>query len=111
MNTPSKFIALLIALLANFTMPAAARTPQGSDITGTIQKVDMQAQEIELLRNGNGTVFKVIWNKLATFVANGHLTDASMLKTGAHVDVTYRAPFVGKPFATRVTLIVKPASK
>ncbi|MCB1209130.1 MAG: hypothetical protein KDK97_07370 [Verrucomicrobiales bacterium] len=105
MKTRSRLIALLFAMLASFTMPATARTPHGRDIIGIIQRVNPQTQEVEMRRDDTGAVITFVRVKRTTFVADGRLADATILKPGAHVTVSHHVPFFGKPFVTRVTLL------
>lgn len=84
--------------------PASALTVRGRPITGTIQKVNGATREITLLRDDKSTVIRFIWSKRTIFVASGEITDAVILKRGAHVVVSHHVPFFGKPFVTRVTL-------
>ena len=108
MKIQSLLIALVLAFLLSSAPPAAARNP-GTRITGTIQKVDAQTHEVEMLREDKGTLIKFVWNKLTSFFADAQLTDAAILKKGAHVEVAYHEPLFGKPLVTKVTLL--PASK
>lgn len=110
MKTHSLFIAFLFIILANTATPAAARTPRGRTITGTIQKVDAQAQEVEMLRYDTGTLISFVWIARTTFAAKGRMTDAAILKKGAHVEVSYHEPVFGKPFVTRVALLPTPSA-
>ena len=103
-TTPSLF-ALLFVFLASFATPAAATTPQGHRITGTIQKVDASAREVEMLREDTRTPIAFLWNRGTTFVTGTGMADAAILKKGARVEVIRHAPFFGKPFVTKVTLL------
>lgn len=94
----------MLIFLASWAQPASALTMRGRPITGTIQKVDGVTREITLLRDKEGTVIRFIWSKRTIFVASGKMTDAVILKKGAHVVVSHHVPFFGKPFVTRVTL-------
>ena len=111
MKTPSLLIALLLTFFVSITQLAVALTPRGRPLTGTIQKVDTQSQEVEMLREDKGTVITFVWvPRHTTFVANGQMADVAILKKGARVQVSHHVPFFGKPFVTRVTLLPTPAS-
>ena len=105
MKTQTSLIAILLVFLANIATPAAAITPRGRTITGTIQKVDAQTQEVEMLQADKGTVIMFVWNKRTTFVANAQIAEATILKKGAHVEVSYHEPLFGKAFVMKVTLL------
>ncbi len=85
--------------------PAAASTPQGTRIVGTIQKVDAGAQDVELLEEDTRTPITFVWNRLTTFVTGRSMTDAAILKNGARVEVIRHRPFFGRPFVAKVTLL------
>ncbi len=104
-------IALLLTLLVGVVQRASALTPRGRLITGIIQKVDVPTHEITMLSEDKGTVTTFTWSNRTTFVANGQMAAAFILKPGARVTVSHHVPLFGKPFVTRVTLIVKPTSK
>jgi Cu/Ag efflux protein CusF len=104
-KTPTLLIALLITFFSSIAQPAAALTPRGRPITGTIQKVDTQSREVALLREDKGTVITFVWVSRTTFVADAKMADANILKKGARVEVSHHVPFFGKPFVTRVTLL------
>ena len=105
MKTTPLLIALMFAALANFATPAAAITPQGRHITGTIQTVDASAREAQMLPQDNATPVTFVWNKLTTFVTAASMADATILKKGARVEVILHRPFFGKPFVAKVTLL------
>ena len=116
MKTTPSLVALLFVFLASFATPAAAITPHGRRITGTIQKVDASAREVEMLREDNGKPLTFIWNKLTTFVTGTSMSDAAILRKGARVEVIRHVPFFGEPFASRVLILAsdrptKPANK
>ena len=113
MKTKPLLIALLLTFFVSIAVPASALTPRGRLITGTIQKVDAQTHEVEMLREDKGTVITFTWSKRTSFVANAQMTDAAILKQGAHVVVSHHVPFFGKPFVTRATLLptTKPTAK
>ena len=111
MKTQPLLIALLLTFFVSIAQPAAALTPRGRPITGTIQKVDLLTHEVAMLREDKGTVITFVWTKRTSFVASGMMTDAVILKKGAHVVVSHHVPFFGKPFVTRVTLISEPTPK
>ncbi len=92
-----------LAFLA--VMPAAAITPQGRHHTGTIQKVDTSAREVEMLREDNGTPITFVWNKLTTFVTDTSMADSAILKKGARVEIILHRPFFGRPFVAKVRLL------
>jgi hypothetical protein len=97
--------ALLLTLLIGVVQRASALTPRGYPITGTIQRVDTQTHEVDLLREDKGTVITFVWVSRTTFVSNGRRTDAAILKPGARVEVSHHVPFFGKPFVTRVIIV------
>lgn len=45
------------------------------------------------------------WNDDTWFVQHGRFTGSTALKPGAAVRIRYRAPFFGKPFVSKVTLL------
>lgn len=98
-------MALSFTLLLNLVTPASAVSSHGRRITGTIQMVDAQSQEVAMLREDKGIVIKFVWNKRTTFVASSQIADASILKRGARIEVIRHEPFFGKPFVTKVTLL------
>ena len=104
MKTKSLLTTLVLFFLLSLVPPAAARNP-GTRITGTIKKVDAPAKEVEMLREDEGTLISFMWNKQTSFFANAQATDASILKTGARVEVIRHRPLFGKPFITKVTLL------
>lgn len=104
-KTKSLLIALVLSFLLSLATPAAAITPHGRLITGTIKKVDTAAREVEMLREDNGTLKTFVWNRYTNFIANAQFADASILKKGARVEVNCHTPFFGKPFVTKVTLL------
>lgn len=105
MKTKPLLIALLLTFFVSLAPPASALTPRGHPITGTIQKVDAQTREVEMLREDKGMLIIFTWSNRTSFVASAQMTDATILKKGAHVVVSHHVPFFGKPFVTRVTLI------
>lgn len=105
MKTQPLLIALLLGFQASFAGPVAAMPNVGRSITGTIQKVDAQAQETQMVRDDKGTLITFVWVRRTTFVANDRFTGAAILRKGARVEVRYRVPVFGKPFVTRVKLL------
>lgn len=105
MNTRNYLASLLLVIMTGIVTPASAIPRTGRYITGVIQKVDVPNQEVALLREDSGGVVSFIWNKRTDFIASGKFTDAAILKKGARVEVIRHAPFFGKPFVTKVTLL------
>ena len=105
MKTEPLLITLVLTFLLSLAPPAAARSPQPRQITGTIRKVDAPAREVEMLREDKGTLLNFVWNKYTTFIAHAQFADAGILKKGARVEVNSHTPFFGKPFVTKVTLL------
>lgn len=105
MKTPSLLIALLVVSQAVFARPAPAMPPLGRNIIGTIQKVDAQSHEVEMLREDKGTVITFVRIRRTTFVDGGRFTGPAILKKGARVKVRYHIPIFGSPFVTQVTLL------
>lgn len=112
MKAQSTLITLLLILVMGTPSPAPARTRPGTPITGIIQKVDGKAEEVELLQEDQRTVVKFTWGSRTMFIANGQRVDASLLKTGARVEVIYYKPFFRDASTWKVTLLptVKPRS-
>ncbi len=94
----------MLIFLVSWAPPASALTMRGRPITGTIQEVDVKNHKITMLRADTGTSITFSWIKRTTFVARGTMTDARILKKGAHFVVSHHVPFFGKPFVTSVTL-------
>lgn len=113
MKTKPLLIVLLLTFVVSIAQTATALTPRGRPITGTIQKLDALSHEVEMLREDKGTVITFTLSKRTSFVANAQMTDATILKPGAHVVVSHHVPFFGRPFVTRVTLLptTKPTAK
>lgn len=109
MKTHHQLFAILFAFLVSLSAPAAAITPHGRRVTGTIQKVDASTREVELLQKDTRMPVAFVWNRLTTFVTGTSMADAAILKKGARVEVIRHVPFFGKPFAAKVTLL--PARK
>lgn len=105
MKTQSSLITLLLIVLMGSASPATARPRPGTPITGIIQKVDAKAEEVELLREDQGTVIKFTWGSRTTFLANGQRAEASLLKTGTRVEVIYYKPFFREASTSKVTLL------
>jgi len=105
MRTRHLLIAIVITILANLAPPAAALTPHGRHVTGTVQKVDAGAREVELLPADTRTPVTFLWDRQTTFIAGLQTVDAAMLKKGARVDVILHVPFFGKAFVTKVALL------
>ncbi len=111
MKTKPLFLILVFAFFANFAMPASAITPQGRKITGTITKVDAVAREVEMVREDSGEPVMFTWNKHTSFLADGQFVDSTVLKKGARIEAIRHAPFFGKPFATKITLLTNNHTK
>jgi Cu/Ag efflux protein CusF len=103
MKTLPLLIAFCFTLLT--ATPAAAKSPRGTHITGTIQKVDASTREVELLQEDTRTPITFVWNRLTTFVTGTSMADAAILKKGARVEIILHRPFFGKPFVAKVTLL------
>ena len=105
MRTPTLLTALLFTSLVNLVMPAAATTPKGTRIIGTIQTVDAKAEVVKMQREEKSALLEFTWSNRTIFIANGKITDAAILKKGARVEVICHFPFFGKPDVTKVTLL------
>ena len=105
MKSPSMQIVLVFACLACLPTPAVAATSPVRHLSGTIQKVDTQVRELEIRPDDKGPDLTFVWGRLTTFVANGQIADAAILKRGSRVEVRYHRPFFGKPSLTKVTLL------
>jgi hypothetical protein len=108
MRTSFFNVTVLLVLMLGITLPASALTPRGHPIQGVIQKVNPQTQEVEMCRDDKGTIITFVTVKRTTFIANGNIVDAAILKPGVHVEVSHHVPFFGKPFVTRVALMPAP---
>ena len=93
---------IFFAVLAVGSVDAVALPPLGRDMDGLIESVDAQAQTFRLRPASDSQAITLAWNRRTRFVQSTRVVSAARLLAGAPVTVTYRAPFFGKPFATKV---------
>lgn len=103
-RVPHRFALLFVAVLAVTGVEAVALPPLGRDVEGVIASVDASAQTLRLRRSKDSESMLLIWNSRTRFVEKARFVSAEKLRAGAPVTIIYRAPFFGKPFATKVLL-------
>lgn len=91
------------------TILVSALPTLGRRISGTVLQVEPRVREAGMKQDRKDTVIVFRWNDRTEFFANGTSTTAAILQPGERVNVTYHTPFFGKPFVSRVKLVM-PAS-
>ena len=94
-------IVTLVLLLAS-GLDGWAHTPRSREISGIIQEVNVEKRMFTVEATEDGKVMKLVWTRDTKFVQDQRVVDSPALKTGLKVCVDYRAPFFGKPYATKV---------
>jgi ABC-type protease/lipase transport system fused ATPase/permease subunit len=103
---PSATVVIsVVAVLVNVVPTSVALSTAGRHTIGIIQKVNAQAREAELLELGKEKSLKFTWDKHTRFLANQHFVDATILSSGARVEVVFHPHFFGNPYVTKVTLL------
>jgi hypothetical protein len=105
-KTVSLKIISVVAILMSVAPLSFALSIPGRHVVGIIQEVNAQAREAELLQPGKAKPLRFTWDNQTRFIANQHFVDAAILSSGARVEVEYHQPFFGKPYVTKVTLLV-----
>jgi hypothetical protein len=103
---PSATVVIsVVAVLVNVVPTSFALSTAGRHTIGIIQKVNAQAREAELLELGKEKPLKFTWDKNTRFLANQHFVDATILSSGARVEVVFHPHFFGNPYVTKVILL------
>jgi len=67
-----------------------------------IESIDRDAYVLLLRLRGDARPLTLVWNSRTRFVEEARLVTAAELRMGAPVAVSYRTPFFGKPFASKI---------
>lgn len=106
MNTRFKTIGTFCALLLTGALlnpsNAEARPPGARELCGVIQAIDPQTRTLTIQspKSESAVIFAVKGD--TRFIKNWEFTNDAALKTGLRACVSYRSPFFGKPFVTKV---------
>jgi hypothetical protein len=94
-------ITALVLLLAS-GLNGWAHTPRIRQVSGTIQEVNVEKHVFVVRVTEKGTLMKLVWTPDTKFFQDRQAVDGTVLKAELKVCVDYRAPFFGRPSATKV---------
>lgn len=95
---------LLAPLLTIIAGDASARPPQPRTESGVVESVDHTTRALRLRRVNGCERLTVVWDRRTRFVAEDRLSTASRLQPGGRARVSYRTPFFGERYATKIVL-------
>lgn len=101
----------LVLLLAAFAGDASARPPRPHTESVVIESVDHTMHALRLLPADGCERLTVVWDRRTRFVAGDRLSTASRLQPGGRADVSYRTPFFGERYATKIVLTDSAATR
>jgi len=101
----------LVLLLAAFADEAWARPPRPHTESVVIESVDHAAHALRVRRVNGCERLTVVWDRRTRFVAEDRLSTASPLQAGGRADVSYRTPFFGERYATKIVLTDSAAAR
>ena len=99
-----KTLALIGAFIAIFATRASALPPTSRHMTGIIEKVDPSARTLVVQAAAAPHRVQLAWNERTRFVEEARFTTPAAMHAGRSVIVTFRSPFFGPPFATKVVV-------
>jgi len=113
MKSKSKLSPLLGAAVLFITTScnASARPPQARVERAVIESIDRDAYVLLLRLRDDAKPLTLVWNSRTRFVEEARFVTAAELRTGAPVAVSYRTPFFGKPFASKIDFECGAASR
>ncbi len=101
---PRLFVTLLLGASIVGNAEALALTPHGRDAAGVIERLNENTKTFQLRQSKDAKPITLSWNSLTRFIEGAQFVDASKLRKGTPVSVSYHSPFFGNPFVTKVVL-------
>jgi hypothetical protein len=98
-------VRLCLLLTVGLLLLAAespGRPPLARQVSGRVVELDRQSQIILVAYAQQAKPLHLEWRERTQFVENGRFSTAGALKAGERIELWYRAPLFGKPFATKV---------
>ena len=113
MKSKSRLSGLLLAAAIIFIAPcfnAIARSPQARVERAVIENIDWDTHVLQLRLSGDAKPLTLVWNSRTQFVEGSRFVTAAGLRKNAPVMVSYRTPFFGKQFASKIVFELGTAS-
>lgn len=89
--------------------PAQALPPMSRQAAGQIVAVDPIGQRITIVRESGAGRMVLTWNRRTVLYRAGELTKPFEVRAGEQARVSYRTPFFGEPYVSRVVIAGSPA--
>lgn len=108
MNGSMKFALLISGLL--LAGQAEGKSPPGQERDAWITSIDRRGATLTVQIEQESQSRDFEWNKETQFVQHGRFASPEILRPGAAVRIRYHAPFFGKSFVCKVTLLHRACS-
>ena len=100
-------VAAAVFLLAQ--QPAQALPPLSRQASGQITAVDPAGQRITFLRERGAGRMVLTWDRRTVLYRGGEQTKPFGVSAGEQARVSYRTPFFGEPYVSRIVIAGSPA--